>query len=168
MSARRAVLLAAVFTDPVNLKRVSSGEVVIFVSDFLLKLSDFLREKLNRTAATGTDHVMMAAAVVLVLVAGDPVMKCNFTGQAAFGQQLERAVNGGVADAGIFLLDQAMEFVGGKMVAGFQKGAQDGVPLGRLLQSHALEMAVQDILCLANHLAGESGLIIDAFLQHGG
>ena len=115
----------------------------------------------------GADHVVMAAAVVLVLVAGDAVVKGDFAGQAALGQQLQRAVDGGVADAGVFFLHQAVKFVGGKMVAGFEEGAQDGVALRRLLQADALQMPVKDLLGFADHLAGDGGLIIDALLQHG-
>ena len=75
----------------------------------------------------------MAATVVLVLVARDAVVKGNFAGQSALGQQLERAVDRGVADAGVFFLNQAVQFVSGEMVAGFQKCAQDGIALLRLL-----------------------------------
>ena len=53
------------------------------------------------------------------------------------------------------------------MVAGFEEGVQNGVALGGLLQSNALQMAVQDLLGFADHLAGDGRLIIDAILQHG-
>jgi hypothetical protein len=87
---------------------------------------------------------------------------------SALGQQFEGAVNGGVADARVFLLHQAVEFVGGKMIAGFQEGVQDDVALSGLLQANALEVAMQDLLGLADHLAGDRGLIIDALVEHGG
>ena len=161
------VLFAAVFANPINLKSVPGGEVVIFAADFLLELADLLGKEFDRTATVGADHVVMAATVVLVLVAGDAVVEGNFAGQAAFGEQLESAVDGGVADAGVFFLDKAMKLIGGKMVAGFEKRAQNGVALGGLLQANAFEMAVQDVLGFADHLAGDGGLIIDAFLQHG-
>jgi len=110
----------------------------------------------------------MTATVVLVLVAGNSVMKRNLAGQAALRQQLQRAVNGGVADAGIFFLHQAMEFVGGKMVASFEEGVQNGVALRGLLQANIFEVAVKDLLGFTDHLAGYGRLIIDALLQHGG
>ena len=75
----------------------------------------------------------MAAAIVLVLVAGDAIVEGDFAGQAAFGQQFQRAVDGGVADAGIFFLDETVQFLGREVIAGFQKSAQDGVPLLGLL-----------------------------------
>ena len=128
------VLFAAVFADSVNLKGVAGREVVVLAADFLLELADFLGKEFDGAATVGADHVVMAAAVVLVLVAGDAVMEGDFAGQAALRQQLQRAVDGGVADAGVFFLHQAVEFVGGKMVAGFEEGMQDGVALRGLLQ----------------------------------
>jgi phospholipid/cholesterol/gamma-HCH transport system ATP-binding protein len=49
---------------------------------------------------------MVATAVVLMLVAGNAIVKCHFTGQAALAQQLERAVDGGEADPRILFLDE--------------------------------------------------------------
>jgi hypothetical protein len=53
------------------------------------------------------------------------------------------------------------------MIAGLQKRAQDYVALGRLLQPHTLQMAVENFLRLAHHLARKCGLIVDALLKHG-
>ena len=111
---------------------------------------------------------MMAAAVVLVLVAGNAVVEGDFAGQAAFGEELQSAIDGGVADAGVFFLDKSVQFVGGEMVAGFEERVQDGVALGGLLEADALQVLVQDFLGFADHLAGDGGLIIDALPQHGG
>jgi hypothetical protein len=44
----------------------------------------------------------MAAAVVLVLGAGDAVVEGDLAGQAALGHQLQRAVNGRAAVADVF------------------------------------------------------------------
>jgi len=35
---------------------------------------------------TQCNHMMVAAAIILVLVAGDAIMKCDFARQAAFGK----------------------------------------------------------------------------------
>jgi len=59
---------------------------MIFAADLLLQLADFRRKKLNRTAAIRANHVVMAATVVLMLVAGDAIMESNFAGQPAFSQ----------------------------------------------------------------------------------
>jgi hypothetical protein len=111
---------------------------------------------------------MMAAPVVLVLVARNSVVEGNLAGESALGQQLEGAVYGGVADAGIFFLDQAVQFIDGQVVAGFKERAQDGVALRRLLQADALEMLVENPLRFAYHLARDGRLVIDALLRHEG
>jgi hypothetical protein len=141
---------------------------MILAADVLLQLADFLGKKFDRTATVGANHVVMAAAVVLVFVACDAVVEGDFAGQAALCQQFQRAVDGGISDAGVFFLHQAVEFVGGEMVASLQKSVQDYVALRRLFQSDALQVAVKDFLGFADHLAGDGGLVIDALLQHGG
>jgi len=161
------VLLAAVLAHAVNLEGVARSEVVILLADFLFQLIDFLRKEFHRTTALSADHVVMAAAIVLVLVAGDAIVKGDFARQPAFGQQFEGTVHGGIADADVLLLYQPMQFVGGKMVASLEEGAEDGVALRRLLQAHAFEVLMEDSLGLADHLARDRGLVIDALLQHG-
>src|SRR5579863_5474389 len=54
------------------------------------------------------------------------------------------------------------------MVAGLQESPQNSIPLPRLLQAHALQVLMQDLLGFTHHLAGDGRLIIDAVLQHGG
>jgi hypothetical protein len=107
------VLLAAIFADTIDLERVAGGQVAILAADLLFELANFLGKKFHRAAAAGADHVVMAAAVVLVLVTSNAVVEGNLAGQSAFRQQLQRAVNRGVSDAGIFFLYQAVKFVGG-------------------------------------------------------
>jgi hypothetical protein len=162
------IFCATFFADSVDLEGVPGGEIAVLKPDLTLELADFLGEKFNRVAALGAHHVVMAAPVVLVLVTGDAVVEGHFAGQATLGQQFQRAVDGGVANAGVFFLNQAMEFVGRKVIAGIEKGPQDGIALRRLLQSDPLKVAMKDFLRFAHHLAREGGLIIDASLQHGG
>ena len=90
-------------------------------ADFLLQLIYFPRKKFHGTAALGADHVVMAAAVVLVLVAGNAVVEGDFTGQPALGQEFEGTINRGVTDASVFFLHQTVQFIGGEMVTGFQE-----------------------------------------------
>src|SRR5271157_5648526 len=77
---------------------------------------------------------MMTAPLVLVLVARHPVVKRHLAGQPALGQQLQGAIHGGEADAVVLLLDQAVQLVGGEMVAGVEEGAQYSVALAGMLQ----------------------------------
>jgi hypothetical protein len=162
------VFLTAGFAHSIDLEGVAGSQIVIFAADFLLKVPNLLREKLDRTSTFRANHVVMAAAIVLVLVAGNAIVKGYLTGQAAFGEEFERAVDRGVSDTSVSFLHQSMEFVGGEMVVRFQEGAQNRVALGSLLQSNAFQMAVENLLGLADHLAGEDRLVIDALLEHGG
>ena len=82
----RVVLLAALFANPIDLEGMSGGQVMIFAADLLLQLADFGRKELDRTAAIRANHVVMAATVVLMLVAGDAVVEGNFAGQSTFRQ----------------------------------------------------------------------------------
>jgi hypothetical protein len=165
-SALAVILAAASLANPINLKRVPRGEVVILQADFLLEMADGLRKKLDGVAATRTYHVVMAAPVVLMLVAGDAVVKGNLARQAAFGQQFQRAIDRRIANAGVFFLHQSMEFIGRKMVASLQKRAQNRIPLRGLLKADLFQMPVQNFLGFARHLARNGRLVIDAILQH--
>ena len=140
--------------------------VMIFVADVALELFYFTREELDRTATTGADHVVMAAPIVLVLITRDAIVKCHLAGQPALGQQFQRPINGGIADPGVFLFDQAMKFFGGKVLAGLQEGSQNGIALGSLLETNALQMLVENTLRFTHHFARNGGLVIDTFLQH--
>jgi len=142
-------------------------EVVILASDFLFELTNFLREKLYRAATLRADHVVMAATVVLMLIAGNPIVEGYLAGEPAFGEKLQRAVDRGVTDAGVFSLDEAVQFVSGKVIASLQKGAQDRITLGGLLKPDALQVAMEDLLGLPHHLARDRGLVVDALLKHG-
>src|SRR2546422_10764776 len=97
-------------------------EVVVLASDLLFKAVDFGRKKFHRTAAFRAHHVMVAAAVVLVLVAGEAIMKSDFAGPAALGQQLERAINRGKTDLGVLLLHQPGDVAASEVAAGFPEG----------------------------------------------
>src|SRR5271154_3841303 len=82
------VALAAVGARSINLKRVARGQVAVLAANFLLDLCRLRRKEFHRRAALGANHVVMAAAIVLMLVARDAVVKSNFAGQPATGQQL--------------------------------------------------------------------------------
>src|SRR5262245_48199452 len=110
---RLARLFPAILADAVDLEVVARGVKVVFPADLFLQLSHFRRKEFNRRSALGANHVMMVAAVELVLVARGAVGKRDGAGQAALRQQLERAIDRGEADLAIALLHQAEEFVRG-------------------------------------------------------
>ena len=71
-----------VFTQAVDLEGVPRGGVVMFATDLLFQPVDLRRKEFHRTAALRTHHVMMAAAVVLMLITGDAVVKSHFARQS--------------------------------------------------------------------------------------
>jgi len=112
--------------------------------------------------------VVMTAAIVLVFVTRDAVVKGDFAGQAATRQKLQRAVNGGETDARIGFLDQPVQFVDRKMLASFQEGPQNSVALSGLFEPDALEMLQENSFGRADVLPRDGRLIVDSFLQHVG
>ena len=81
-------LLSAFLANPINLEGVPRSDIAMPAPNLLFDLSNFLREELYRSAALCADHVMMTAPVVLMLVAGDAIMKGDLAGQPAACQQL--------------------------------------------------------------------------------
>jgi hypothetical protein len=121
--------------------------------DFLLDLADFFRKEFYRRAAFRTNHVMMAAPIVLVLVARDAIMESDFAGQAASRQQFQSPIHSGESDAGVGLLYQPVQFVNRKMLARLKKCAEDRAALPRLLQADALQMPKKNSFRFADILA---------------
>src|SRR6185437_2924049 len=109
---------------------------------------------------------MVAAPVELVLKPGGPIRKRNHAGQTTFSQQLQRAIDSGEPDLGIFLAYQAEEFVSGKMIARLQKSAQDRVPLVSVLQPNTLQVAIENLLRFAHGFARWRSMIVNPSLQH--
>jgi len=164
----RLLRVAAFFANAVDLESVAGGDVAVFVSDLPFDRSDLLREKFDRSAALGAHHVVMTAAVVLVLVTRDAVVKSNFAGQSATCQKLQRPVDGGETDARIGFLDQSMQFVDREMFASLDERPQNCVTLFGLLQADAAEMLQENSFSLADILPRDGRLIVNPFLQHVG
>jgi len=160
--------IAAVFANPVDLKSVAGGDVVVLVSDLLLGLSHFFREKLDRSAALSADHMVMAAAIVLMFVTRDAVVKSDFAGQAATGQELQRSIDSGNADAWVGFFHQPVQFVDRKMFTRFEECPQDCAALFGLLQADAFEMPKENSFRFADVLARDGRLIVNSLLQHVG
>ena len=67
----------------------------------------------------------------------------------------KRAIDGGLPDAGIFLLDQTIKIFAGKMLFRAQKHIQNQVALGRAFESLLLDMFEKNFLLFSH-----------AFLDH--
>src|SRR5690242_5409157 len=132
---------------------------MVFAADLLFQLVYLGREKLDGRVTLRADHVVMVAAIELVLIARHAVRKRNSAGQPAFRQQLERAVNRGEADLGVFLAHQAEKLVGGKMIARLKKSAQDGVALVGMLEPDALQVLIKDVLRFTHGFARRRRMI---------
>jgi len=110
---------------------------------------------------------MMTATVVLVLKAGNAIVKSNLAGQSTFRQQLQGTVHRRKSDSRIFFPDQPIQLISGEVLAGFKEGSQDVVPLLGVLQANPLKVTVQNFFRLAHHLARNRGLVVNTLLQHG-
>lgn len=146
---------------------VASRQITMLTANLLLKSINFGRKEFDRTATLRADHMVMAAPVVLVLITRDAIVEGYFTREPTFGEQLESPIHRSESNARVFLLHKAVQFIRREVLARFQKGSQNRVPLRRLFQSHSLEMAMEDGLRLEYHLARDAGLIVNSFLQHG-
>ena len=111
-------------------------------------------------------HVVMAAAVVLVLVAGNAIVEGDFTRQSALGQQLERAVYGGESNARIALAHELVKLLRREMFVRLQECKQDSVALFGLLEANPLQMLMEPVLRLAQRFPRDRSVIINAFLEH--
>src|SRR5271155_3378218 len=87
--------LPTVRAQAIDLEGVARSVKVVLLADLLLDAVGVRCEELNADSAVSADHVMVAAAVVLVLVTRDAVMKGDLAGESAVTQQLERAIDGG-------------------------------------------------------------------------
>lgn len=161
------LLLLALVADAVDLEGVAGGEVAVFAADLLFYFFDLRGKELDRSAAFGADHVVMAVPVVLALVTGHAVVELHLAGEAAVGQQFEGAVDGGEADTGVGALDEVVQFFGGEMLVGFQEGAQDGIALAGVLQPDSFEVVIEALRGLANGFMRELGPVVNAFGQGG-
>ena len=132
-STQTRFLLLARLADTIHLKVVTRGHVVVFASNLFLYLVDLRRIELHRAAALRADHMVMAAPVVLVLIAGHSVLESHLARQPTLRQQLQRPVNRREPDPGIAALHQMVQLLRRKMAACLQKRAQDGVALSGML-----------------------------------
>jgi len=134
----------------------------VLAADFAFDALDVVGEELDGAAAFGADHVVMVAAVVLVLVARYAVVEGHLAGQPALGQQLERAVDSSETDSLIFLTHQSKQFIGGQVIASIQERAQNDVALAGVLEAHPPQMVMKNGLRFLHHLGRDSGLVINA------
>ena len=92
---------------------------------------------------------MVASTIVLVLEARDAIMKGDFAGQATLGEQLQSPIDGRKTDLGIPFSYKLIQLVGGEVFACLEEGEQDRVTLLGVLEADFLQMAMEDLLRVA-------------------
>jgi hypothetical protein len=107
-----------------------TGNFEIMLSrNILLQLFNARVSKLDNGAAGRADEMVVMLLAAAWLVAGLPVTEMPFLGKAAFGKQLEGAVDRSVTDIGVFLAQSEVEFFGGKVGRAAKKFIQNDLPL---------------------------------------
>src|SRR5262249_45812016 len=109
---------------------------------------------------------MVASTVMLVLEARNAVVKGDFAGQATLGEQLQSPVDGRKTDLGIAFSNKLIQLVGGEVLPCLEKGEQDRVALLGVLESNFLQMAMKDLLRVAQRLTRNGRVIVNSLLQH--
>jgi hypothetical protein len=94
-----------------NLESVAQRLEAKLASDPTLHFFQLRREEFNRIAARCAHHMMMSAAVQALLVTHHSIAKIDLESQSTLAQELERSIDRRVTDAGIFLLNEEMEFL---------------------------------------------------------
>ena len=101
--------------------------------DLLAQALQRFAEKLLHFAAAEADHVrvfLLAPRLIIVLLAG-LVHEIELVHQAAFLQQLQRAVDGDAIQLRVFLLRQLKEALRIQMLAGLVDEVEQDLPLAR-------------------------------------
>ena len=143
--------MPAFLADTVNLEKMASGNKMVLTPDLLLHAIHFRGKELDRSAAFRTDHVVMAAPVVLVFITGYAILKRHHASQATIRQQFQSTIDSRKADVRILLANQAVEFIGGEVVASPDERTKNGVTLAGVLQSDLLQMPVEHGFHLSHH-----------------
>src|SRR5215510_6778167 len=108
--------------------------------DLVLLVLDLLAVEFYQPAAFGADQMVVMLVIVKMLVARVRVAQSLFARQPAFGQKLERAVNGREAHRRVFDFDNVVEVFGAEMAFGLEKDFEYKLTLCRLFKSGAPEM----------------------------
>jgi len=135
-----------------------------FFADSTLHVVEFGGKELNRVAARCADHVVMCAAVQAMFVADDPVLKIDFERKSALGKQLKSAVDRGVPDARILLLDELVQFFRTQVVARFEEHVEHLIAFATLLQALLAEIPGENVFRNTEQIVAGHWCIVDALL----
>ena len=110
----------------------------------VFELDDFIAVNADEMVVVG---VFVVVGVVDFLVA----TKVQFFKDAAFDEELERAVDRGAGDGGVDISGQEEEFFGGVMIGGTEGGDDDGVALGGFAEAFGEDKGVEPSLNIRRH-----------------
>jgi len=106
----------------------------VFSGDQILKFLDVRIFEFNDPGANGTDQMIVVLFGGGGFVTGLPVSEMPLLGNTALGKKLERPVDRGIPDIGMFLADPQVKLFGGGMSRGAKKLVENDFPLPRRLQ----------------------------------
>src|SRR2546425_5353551 len=130
-TGRAPPALPALGADAVELHAVAPHHEAEEATDAVLEALQLLARELDDLAAALADDVVVVLALALDrLEARLAVVEVALGSEPDLLEQLERAVDGGVADAGVHLLDRRVELLDGEVPRGAEEHARDVVPLG--------------------------------------
>ena len=147
--ARGAISLAAVLTGSVDLHDALARHEAPRLGDLRQQHFDIGAEKLGRPVAGLADQMEMPGMAIRVLEPEAAFAEVDLSGDARVHHPLERAVDGGPADALVFLAHQVDEIVGAQMTFLAQEDADHEVALAGALAAGRPQTF--DVVCLRVH-----------------
>jgi hypothetical protein len=141
---------ATIGTDTDDPKQMLCDFESMFRSHCVLDRFEFGRKEFDDLSAFGADHVIVVLVFVVVFVVRAAVAKTNLARQAGIRQQLQCAIDGCVANGGIFLLHESIEIFAGEVLFLSQKDLKDQIALGGALQSLFLNVLKKNFLLFSH------------------
>ena len=142
----------ALGADADNAQQVLRDFEAMLSGHGVLECFQFSRKELDDPAALGADHVIVMLMFVVVFVVRAAIAKANFARQTCFRQELQRAIDGGLTDAGIFLFDEPVKIFAGEVLLRAQEDVENQVALGGALEAFPLDVFEKDFLLFSHWL----------------
>src|SRR5919106_5913161 len=90
--------------------------------------------------------MIVVLVLIVMFVVGTAVAKSDFTSEPCFGKEFKGAIDGGLADRGIFFLDEPVQVFAGEVVFGLQEDVEYDFALSGTLKPLLLDMAMEYFL----------------------
>jgi len=120
-------------------------EKTVLAGDLLLQAFDAGIFKLDDRPAEGADEMVMMVLFTAALITGLAVAKVPLSCQAALGEELEGAMNGGVADPRILVANGPIELFRREVRPRRQEFIKDHFPLPGRLEAVLAEIVTKGI-----------------------